>query len=642
MPLTTKKTAEEFRAGAYYKSANEKEQKIISDIFGKESLPEIQNILGDVVDLYPYESFFRNSTDRVYKMIGASQRKEGYFYGQDIQIGSISLLPQFSLFPVNKKDVPVRLTSDELKKLHPEMVQWFISEFPKHSKDFKMSTYVDGEAYIYVPGTSIHVREKDFPEKNKIALAEAEAEAQAQRIRILKLKSAKPTPEKKSEEKPSQEIKLVKNTWTGDRPARIVFSSTKKPSTKEELELADKKEDAINVIEEYYNENEFTNSKVQKAMILSKIRDYGSGIKIGVSAKAEPYAEQFSVGVNGVVGGMDTEISDKGRETFLDEDAYKYSLGKSYVSMPKKQDLIDDFSILDLLSAYPPKAKIQRDASESYIYPTSIELFETGYKDLKGEKIKPISISDAIELYDSRKVGQAMKAKSTNRKDQLRDLNKEYAVSIRKIHKEKELAKSDKSKIDKPSNDNLNPELVAILDKMRKGNFVKIKSADLEKLDEEFFIMQQTGGWGSLTSHGVSEFAEQWKDEIFDKIAYVAPEYLTEQERKESQHRTSTQQSEKETAEQIRDEIYLQYKNEYGDYPTRFIKYQGVTVGGHDFEIYPFSETGSSDYFFVPEYDMRLKHYTSILRELQKFPLRIRKEKIQNLLKLHSGILGNR
>jgi hypothetical protein len=78
--------------------ANKKEIKIITETFGQEWIPVLEKFLDDIIDLYPYEQWNRDTNWFRYKTVGASKRKDGFFYviGED---GNLYLKHNFSLFP---------------------------------------------------------------------------------------------------------------------------------------------------------------------------------------------------------------------------------------------------------------------------------------------------------------------------------------------------------------------------------------------------------------------------------------------------------------------------------------------------------------------------------------------------------------
>lgn len=65
----------------------------------------------------------------------------------------------------------------------------------------------------------------------------------------------------------------IRNQWIDNRLARKEYCE-QVPKTKKEIELCDKKDIAINVIEEYYDKKFFTEANLKKDMILIKERDF--------------------------------------------------------------------------------------------------------------------------------------------------------------------------------------------------------------------------------------------------------------------------------------------------------------------------------------------------------------------------------
>lgn len=84
--------------GEFPGKANKKEIKIITETFGQEWIPVLEKFLDDIIDLYPYEQWNRDTNWFRYKTVGASKRKDGFFYviGED---GNLYLKHNFSLFP---------------------------------------------------------------------------------------------------------------------------------------------------------------------------------------------------------------------------------------------------------------------------------------------------------------------------------------------------------------------------------------------------------------------------------------------------------------------------------------------------------------------------------------------------------------
>lgn len=82
----------------YYRKPNKKEQAIIEEVFGVQHLELMSQIMGDVLDLYPYKSFWKDGAGQKYMCIGCSIENNNWFY--DLRDdGAIVLLHQFSLFP---------------------------------------------------------------------------------------------------------------------------------------------------------------------------------------------------------------------------------------------------------------------------------------------------------------------------------------------------------------------------------------------------------------------------------------------------------------------------------------------------------------------------------------------------------------
>lgn len=83
----------------YPRKANATERSKIINTFGENWLPIIELFLGDILDIYPFEQWNRDSNGFKYMTIGASCRKNNFFYaiGQD---GSIYLNHAYMVFPV--------------------------------------------------------------------------------------------------------------------------------------------------------------------------------------------------------------------------------------------------------------------------------------------------------------------------------------------------------------------------------------------------------------------------------------------------------------------------------------------------------------------------------------------------------------
>lgn len=86
----------------YQRKPKGKELAIILDVFGPEAVTGISLFLGDIIELYPFKSFVRNSVGQTFLSVGASAEQDGFFYCIDDNY-SIYLLHNFSLFPDNKR-----------------------------------------------------------------------------------------------------------------------------------------------------------------------------------------------------------------------------------------------------------------------------------------------------------------------------------------------------------------------------------------------------------------------------------------------------------------------------------------------------------------------------------------------------------
>jgi len=163
----------------------------------------------------------------------------------------------------------------------------------------------------------------------------------------------------------SEYRKKQQEDWINKIPAREWWVKSK-PKTKKDVELNDKKESAIDVIERFYD-----SSKQKKSdMIGITEADYkNKDIREGVMVKWEPYADQVTITIRGIVGPHNVDISDKSIQ--LEKGAKQFSITKSYKKLPSKEELIDDIVIYDILEKSKPVDKIIRDGSTSNIYPTA-------------------------------------------------------------------------------------------------------------------------------------------------------------------------------------------------------------------------------------------------------------------------------
>jgi DNA repair protein RadC len=86
---------------ATYKVANKTQRERIIEVFGEQYVPAIEQVLDDVIDLYPFKSKVRNTNGTEYLTIGASKKHDHYFYV--FADGKIYLEQQFALFPAQDK-----------------------------------------------------------------------------------------------------------------------------------------------------------------------------------------------------------------------------------------------------------------------------------------------------------------------------------------------------------------------------------------------------------------------------------------------------------------------------------------------------------------------------------------------------------
>lgn len=86
------------RQTPHERKPNSKELAIIHSTFGEEATIGICYFLNDIIELYPFKSFVRNSAGHQFLVIGASAEQSNMFYCID-ETFSIYLQHQFSLFP---------------------------------------------------------------------------------------------------------------------------------------------------------------------------------------------------------------------------------------------------------------------------------------------------------------------------------------------------------------------------------------------------------------------------------------------------------------------------------------------------------------------------------------------------------------
>lgn len=236
---------------------------------------------------------------------------------------------------------------------------------------------------------------------------------------------------------------------------------------------------------------------------------------------------------------------------------------------------------------------------------TGNELFETEFSPTKesfGNALKPYDdkiskVQSEIDLLEKQKRGEIVDAKA------------QFSMAF---------GGGGGIKPDKDSEEGRKAKLKQIIDKIRNDKFDKVSMDDLGLLDDEVFFTIDTGGYGGgLTKKGLSEFIENWKDEILEKVQVVSPEYLTETEISEANKRVDAKMSLRDLDESTRKEIFNEYVKMYGEPPTRYIKLIGGSTGKSSYyiDIYPFSETGSSVYrdYFTADRNQR------IIEELRRY-----------------------
>lgn len=161
-------------------------------------------------------------------------------------------------------------------------------------------------------------------------------------------------------------------------------------------------------------------------------------------------------------------------------------------------------------------------------------------------------------------------------------------------HEVVEPPKIDVSKTEKPQRD----EIDSIITRMLEGKTDKISVKELMALDEAVNFSIITGGFGHLTKTGISDFIERHQDEIIERINYIMPDRLPENERIKATERSQVRSTQRELDKNAQHDIIRSFIEKYGEPPTRFIKVNNVIeVGGNELlevEVYPFSETGSS------------------------------------------------
>jgi hypothetical protein len=147
------------------------------------------------------------------------------------------------------------------------------------------------------------------------------------------------------------------------------------------------------------------------------------------------------------------------------------------------------------------------------------------------------------------------------------------------------------TKEEKPSTESkLNPEIVAILDKLRKGKFSTISEKEIDLLDDAIGLIIAFGGIGDLTKAGVTQWLENMKEDLLLRTFEVMPEYLTEKEKKYYAELGETRSKKDDDEKQIEYNFLRDYGAKFGEMPTRYIKYNEVM---DELEIYPSGETKS-------------------------------------------------
>ncbi len=90
----------------YPLKANKTQHTRIIEVFGEQWVEILEKFLGDIIELYPYEQWNKDTTGFKYKTVGGSSRSDNMFYviGED---GNLYLKHQFSLFPTQKPELTI-------------------------------------------------------------------------------------------------------------------------------------------------------------------------------------------------------------------------------------------------------------------------------------------------------------------------------------------------------------------------------------------------------------------------------------------------------------------------------------------------------------------------------------------------------
>ena len=185
----------------------------------------------------------------------------------------------------------------------------------------------------------------------------------------------------------------LQQQWIDNRPARRIWTGT--PAKNKAVTQAEElKERAIAVVEEYYQG--FTPQSVRNALIQVSERNYGGERREGILVKEEPYAQQYTIIVRGILGNHTVYNEGKGWKLQLEADAQIFSIKKRYRSLPTPAELIDDLCLFDYLETLPPVGWIVTDTGRFPIFPTASDLFTTGYTAFpdgeKSYRIEPVDL----------------------------------------------------------------------------------------------------------------------------------------------------------------------------------------------------------------------------------------------------------
>lgn len=128
----------------------------------------------------------------------------------------------------------------------------------------------------------------------------------------------------------------------------------------------------------------------------------------------------------------------------------------------------------------------------------------------------------------------------------------------------------------------LSPELVSILDKLRKDKFAQITPKDLDLLDQAIgwriafghdIFRNAHSSIGGLTRLGLTQWIEGMKDYLLLRTSQIAPEYFTETEKDYYENLAEIRSKKEERKSQVELDFLRDYGAKFGEMPTRFITY---------------------------------------------------------------------